>query len=185
MKLTIEQEAEIFKNLATYSITETAYKFGFDKRYSTINSIRNAVTAIKNKIRANPSAWGIPQSTVDLVDDAMRARRVDKPGKVPLVVKEQEKRQIGTLIEGVRDGAWELIDKKIKMIGKSRKALRETTLQQLGTIAGIAFDKTQIIKGEATEHIAVRAKIAPNLPPEDLLKLVLAQRQEINDTNNK
>lgn len=182
---TKEEEVEVFKALATYSITEVAYKFKLDRFYSTPNSLRNAVTAIKNKIKANPANWGVPQTTVDIVENAMRARMVDTPGKTSLAIKNKEKKEIGNVIQDVRDRAWGLIDRKLNLIGKSRKALKEVTLQQLGTIAGIAFDKAQIIRGEATEHIAIKAKIDKDLTPEQLLTTVLQQREQINDINNK
>lgn len=187
MKLTKEQEVEIFKALATYPITKVGYKFELDKRYTNINTMRNFVITIKNKIAANPSAWNVSQETVDMVKKAMDERRVDHSNGTDVLIAEREalKKENSNIIQNVRDNAWELINRKINMIGKSRKMLRETTLQQLGTIAGIAFDKVQIMKGEATENIAVRAKIDKNLNPDDLLKLVLKQREDVNESNNK
>lgn len=185
MRLPKEKEVEIFKALASKSTGQVGLDFGLDKTFSTMNSVRNAVTAIKNRISANPAEYGVSQEVVDLVNKAMKNRNVDKRVDVPLAVKQKEAQGITNVIESVKNGAWALIDKKIKMTAKSTKLLKETTFQQLGTIAGIAFDKHQIIKGEATENIAVRAKIDKNLSPEELLNVVLAQRQENNDSNNK
>ena len=85
----------------------------------------------------------------------------------------------------VRDKAWSLIDKKLDMLAKSPKKLREIQFGQLGTLGGIAFDKVQILRGEATSHIALKAKVEQNLTPEQLMQVVLKQREEVNEINNK
>ena len=47
----------------------------------------------------------------------------------------------------------------------------------LATTVGILFDKGQIIQGEATENVAVLAKIKSDMSPEEMMDAVLKMRE--------
>ena len=63
------------------------------------------------------------------------------------------------------------------MLNKSRKALNQQSLPALTTAFAILFDKSQIIKGEATEHVAVMGKIDSDIKPEQAIDMVLKMRE--------
>ena len=42
----------------------------------------------------------------------------------------------------------------------------------------MSFDKSQIVRGQATEHIAMKAKITKDLSPTERLELVMKYREK-------
>lgn len=178
MKLTQEQEAEIFRHLAYKSAYETGLEFELDKTYTDAKAVRNAVTNVYLKVKKNPAKWGVTEDVLKLVADAMANRQlVQTRNNLPMAEKEIEQGDIKVLVTGVRDKTWRLIDRKLQRASKSNKKLDAIGLRELGTLAGIAFDKAQIISGQATENIALMGKIEGNINPQDALDLVLKMRE--------
>lgn len=176
--MTDEESAEIFKNMAYQSSYETGLKFGFEKHYKDAKSIRNAVNNIYQRVSKNPERFGISQDVMKIVKDAMANRALVRiSNNIPKAEAEIDSKDIKNTLSGVRDKAWMLIDRKLTRASKSNKRLDDISLQQLGTIAGIAFDKSQILSGQATENIAVMGKIEGNINPQDALDLVLRMRE--------
>lgn len=176
--MTQEVEADIFRHLAYKSAYETGLEFKLDQSYKDAKAIRNAVTAIYNKIKKNPDKWGVNGEVLNLVKDAMANRQiVQARNNIPIAEKEIETGDIKVLVTGVRDKTWRLIDRKLQRASKSNKKLDAIGLRELGTLAGIAFDKAQIISGQATENIALMGKIEGNINPQDALDLVLRMRE--------
>lgn len=178
MKLTQEVEADIFRHLAYKSAYETGLEFELDKIYADAKGVRNAVNNIYAKVKKNPTRWGVTSDVLTLVADAMANRQLSQVrNNLPMAEKEIEQGDIKVLVTGVRDKTWRLIDRKLQRASKSNKRLDAIGLRELGTLAGIAFDKAQIISGQATENIAVMGKIEGNLNPADALALVLKMRE--------
>lgn len=178
MKLTQDKEADIFRHLAYKSAYETGLEFELDKVYTDAKAIRNAVTNIYNKVKKNPVRWGVNPDVLKLVADAMANRQVTQTkSAMPMAEKEIEAGDIKALVIGVRDKTWRLIDRKLQRASKSNKKLDSISLRELGTMAGISFDKAQIISGQATENIALMGKIEGNINPQDALELVLKMRE--------
>lgn len=178
MQLTQEQEVQLFRHLAYKSSYETGLDFGFDKYYKDAKAIRNSVINIYNRIKKNPAKYGIGDDVVTLVQDAMGNRAlVRDTNNIPKAEKEIETGDIKASVLGVRDKAWRLIDRKLQRASKSNKKLDQIGLRELGTLAGIAFDKAQVISGQATENIALMGKIEGNIDPQAALDLVLKMRE--------
>lgn len=174
-----EIEIEVFKSLAYKSTLETGLAFGLDKTYKDNKAVRNAVTQIYRKVKDNPAKYGITADTRQIVLDAMAHRSiVTSRTEISKAETEIESGDIRTLVMGVRDKTFRLIDRKLTRVGKSKKALDQVSFRDLGTIAGIAFDKSQIIMGQATEHVAVMGKIEGNINPADAIDLVLRMREK-------
>lgn len=185
MKLTPEQEVAIFRSLAFKSALETGLEFGFDKHYKDNKAVRNAVTVLYQKVRKEPAKYGVGTDVVQLVCDAMAHRSITKATReVSAAEKEIDSGDIKTMLIGVRDKTLRLIDRKLTRAGKSNKRLDAISFRDLGTIAGIAFDKAQIIQGQATEHVALMGKIEGNIDPEKAIDLVLRMR-ELNISKKK
>ena len=193
MKFGEEKQAEIFKKLAYGSAYQVGLEYGFDKVYSSAVSIRNAVTAIKAKIKNHPDRYekyGINKEVLELVAAASAQRNVDKrPTQVSSIVEQSiNKDDIKALVTSIRDKSFSLIDRKLDMVSKSRKKLDNISFKELGVIAGISFDKGQILKGEATENIAVMARVDKKLSHEDALEMVAKLREKntiANELRNK
>jgi len=188
-----EKQAEIFKKLAYGSAYQVGLEYGFDKVYSSPKSVRNAVSAVKTKVKNNPAKYekfGITTEVLDLVAEASAKRNVAGPNAQSRSLAEQrlDSQDIKALMGGIRDKTFNIIDRKLDMVGKSRKKIDSISFKELGVIGGIAFDKSQILKGEATENIAVMAKIDKNISADDALALVGKMREvnsEANDVRNK
>jgi hypothetical protein len=180
MVLTPEKEGAIVRALANKSALHVGLDFGFDKHYSSTQKVRNAVNNLYKKVRRDPSKYGISDEVMSMIASAMSTRTLTTTqNNTPSLAEQKiDSRDIKTVVESVRGKAWRLIDKKLERYENSKKRLDEISFQQLGTIAGISFDKAQILQGKATEHIAVLGKLDENLSPEDMLKLALKAREE-------
>lgn len=178
MELTVVQEAEIAKALAYKSSYEVGLQFGFDKHYKDSKAIRNSVMNIYRKVKKSPEKYSVSTEVLSVVADAMGHRNILGAKKeIAVAEKEIEGGSIRDLVVGVRDKSWRLIDRKLQRASKSNKRLDAVSFRDLGTLAGISFDKSQIITGQATEHIAVMSKIEGNIKPEDALDMVLKMRE--------
>lgn len=182
MRFGKEKEVEIFKALAQKSTYQVGLDFGFDKVYKDSRAVRNAVTSIFNKVKNNQSEYGISNEVLEVVQNGMALRKQSVVGS-PTSLREKQEVDIKDLVTNIRDKAFVLIDKKLDRISNNKKKLDEVSFKELGTIAGISFDKTQILKGEATEHIAVLAKVDTNISADEALKLALQSRENNVDVN--
>ena len=186
MKLGKAKEAEVFKMLAYKTAAEVGLEFNFDKVYTNKNSLTTAVGSIKAKVKNNPDDYrefGITDEVLDIVRKAAEERNIS-PGKRREVYQKLDlEMELSPRISAIAGKSFALIDRKLDMVSKSKKLLNNTSFKDLGIIAGIAFDKGRIMRGEATEHIAVMAKIEKNMSPEDALKMV-AEMRELNSQKN-
>ena len=185
MRFGKEKELEIFKALATQSTFKVGVMFGFDKVYKDTRAVRNAVTAIYNKVKNNPADYGISEDAIVMVQDAMMERKTAVVGsKVTMAEKEDFSRDIKDVVTGIRDKTFKLIDKKLNRVANSSKKLDAISFKDLGIIAGISFDKSQILRGEATETITVMSKIDKSLSPNEIINLALSTREQNVDKNS-
>ncbi len=193
MKFGEQKQAEIFKKLAYKSAYQVGLEYGFDKVYNSTASIRNAVTAIKTRVKNNPDIYGkfgVTKEVYEVVAAASATRNVAgvNANKPSIVEQNIDKGDIKALMGSIMNKTFGLIDRKLDMVSKSRKKLDSISFKELGVIGGISFDKSQILKGEATQNIAVMAKIDKNITPEDALHMVTKMREintEKNDLRNK
>jgi hypothetical protein len=186
MKYGKEKEVEIFKALATQSTLKVGLMFGFDKVYKDTRAIRNAVNGIFNKVKNNCEEYGINQEVVDLVQEGMTQRKLAIQSNTPVTLAEanDEKFDIKNVVSGIRDKTFHLIDKKLNRLANSTKKLDAVSFKDLGIIAGISFDKSQILRGEATETITVISQLDKNLPPSEIISLALQAREQNVDKNS-
>lgn len=187
MKFGKDKEAEIFKALATASTLKVGIAYGFDKVYKDTRAIRNAINAISTKVRNNAEAYGLSQDVVDLVLAAMQERKVVTirgSESSSLQEKIELKSDIKDVVTNIRDKTFSLIDKKLDRLKNSTKKLDAVSFKDLGIIAGISFDKSQILRGEATETITVISQIDKNLSPNEIINLALSSREQNVDKNS-
>ncbi len=178
IQLTEAKKAALFKKLATNTLTEVGMEMGFDKHYKSMKSMKGAVYRIYNEVRATPSVFGMSNDTVDLVVSNVSKRSVSS--REPESLREDmelKSSDIKTMIINGRNAAMNLINRKLDYLQKHPKALKDTSITQLGTLFGIIFDKGQIISGQATEHVAVMSKIDKDMKPDAAISMVLKMRE--------
>ena len=174
------QKRQLFRLLATKSQYQAGVEFELDKYFKTSVGLMNFVNGVYREVKANPVKFGVAEEVVQLVEDGMLARQTAKPGA--LLIQNHEKVDEKELVVGAKKKAWFLLNKKLDHLISNRKAFKNETILNLAKIAGISFDKSQIVRGEATEHIAMQSKIDPNITAqaaiEQLMRLREAQHRD-------
>lgn len=185
MKLTDEKKGLLFKTLGSKSLYETGVEYGFDKHYKDVRAVNNAVYKIYQQVKIEPEKFGISNDILEMVVSNVSNRNL---GKRDGVLKEKQevldKQDIKELTISGRKKAMEILHAKMDRISKSKKKLDETPITSLAQVFGILFDKSQIIQGQATENVAVLAKIDKNISPEEAIAAVLKMR-EINNVEKE
>lgn len=184
VNLNEQRKAGLFKHLVNHSLYDTGIEFGFDKHYKDPTAVKNAVyrvyrevaMEIENDLEGNKYSMGA--DILELVKTAVSGRSVATAPKVTLIEKKGEG-DIKELALSTRDQAASLLFRKMDMIASSRKKLNDVSLSVLATTFGILFDKAQIIQGQATENVAVLARIDKEMTAEESLDFILKVR-EIN-----
>jgi hypothetical protein len=181
MNLTETQKHSIFKSLATKSKFVVGMEFGFDRYYKTNQGVINAVSKVMNEVKKNPEKFAISSEIMDMVERGIDTRRrIKNPS--PLVPNDPGQVDERDLVLGAKKKAWVLLNKKLDYLSKHNKAFQAESIMSLAKLAGIVFDKAQIVSGEATEHIALRAKVDSNITPGEALTQLLSFR-EAQSTN--
>ena len=183
MKLSIDKKAALFKKLASGTLYEVGVEFELDKHYKDATAVRNGVYKIYREVSNDPDKFFVSPDTVDLVVAAVSSRKVATKTNTHTTLAEKHEeiknQDIKELTLASRDQAGRLISKKLDYIEAHPKALAYESLVNLGKIFGILFDKSQIIQGQATEHVAVMSKLDSNMSPEEALAAVLKSRELI------
>lgn len=182
MKLPDSKYSFVFKSLATKTLYETGLEFQLDKHYKDSRAVTNAVYNIYRKVLAQPEKYAVLPETVELVKGVVSQRAVSAPSKTTHreVLDAESNPDIKELVLSGRKKAFQLLNLKMDRVMKSNKSIDEIGITALAQTFGILFDKAQIIQGEATENIAVLAKIDPNTTSEEALAAILKMR-EINN----
>lgn len=187
MKLAENKYAFVFKALSTKTLYEAGIQFGLDKYYKDSRAVTNAVYNIYRKVLADPQRYAVLPETVELVKGVVANRSVSKTANTTL----REKIDVDAnpdfkdLVLSGRKKAFVLLNKKMDRVMKSNKSIDEIGITALAQTFGILFDKAQIISGEATENVAVLAKIDRNMSSEDALATVLKMREKNNEEKDR
>lgn len=172
------------------SMFQAAVDVGIDKYFDSKNQINNFMYKTFLKVKADPEKYGVLPETVMEVDEAMARRNIgvtkrkaelledDQHDKISNI-KEADIRQIVTI---GRNKAAILMDRKMDMLLKSKKALAKENIVSLAKVFGIYFDKGQIVRGEATEHIAVLSRVDSNITPEQAMEELIKARERTMET---
>jgi hypothetical protein len=179
MTLSEEKKGLLFKMLASKSIYETGVEFGLDKHYKDSTAVKNAVYRIYRQVCTDPGKFSITPETVQLVSDIVSNRSVVTKTETTLREKKDElaNADFKTILLNGRQSAYRLLQSKMERIGSSKKRLDEVNVSSLAQVFGILFDKAQIIQGEATENVAVLAKVDKDMNPDDAIAMVLKSRE--------
>lgn len=181
MTISDDKKAAIFRALAGKTLYDVGIEFGVDKHYKDAVAVRNKVYQIYNAVKNDPEKYSVHPETVELVTSVVSGRKVAPRNESTLSDKQSalQTKDIKELTLGGRDSAIRLIHSKLGWLETHPKALMEEKLSDLGKIFGILFDKSQIIQGQATEHVAVMGKIDTNMTPEQALDAIVRSREVI------
>lgn len=182
MKLSDSTKRAIFKTLASKSQYATGLEFGFDKHFDSNVKITNAVNKVYRQVKEAPEKYALDAEILSIVEKGMEERRMS--GKSVLVeqnnnvaVTRLEALPERELVLGARKKVWVLLHKKLDAMAKNKRLFNSESLMSLAKVAGITFDKGQIVSGEATEHIAMKAKIDGNITSADALGELMRFRE--------
>lgn len=153
--------------------------------YNTQNSIRTNSYKLYKSL--DPKELDLSDDVVQGVKQAIEKRKISQKvtqheGIGGEILDPEDSK---ALVIGGRNKALMLLHKKMDQISKNKKALEDLSLSQLATTVGILFDKAQIMKGEATENIAVMAKIDQNMTPEQSLDMLLKMREKLSEDKHE
>jgi len=179
-KLTDETKGKMYKALASKSYAEVAVDFKIDVHYSSAAGYRNAVYRIAKEVENDPEKFGVTPDVVEIVKTSAEDRKsnpqanLTNPDETGLV----DFSNITEVTLTTRNKVGELIHKKLDYLTHNKKALEKVNLVQLTTAFGTLFDKARILQGEATENIAVKAKITKDMDPDEALDQLLNMREQ-------
>lgn len=185
------KKGAIFKALATKPLSEVGHEFDFDKYYKSQSGLRAAVHKIYTEVKTDPEKFALSKDTVDLVVQSMESRRMTRynPANTPTLRETKEandKKTFSELANEGRNKAIRILHKKLDRIDASRKKLDNVSAGELAKVYGILFDKSQIIRGEATEHVKVLSKnINDEMTPQERIDYVLKLREINNESKEK
>lgn len=181
MQLSTERKYAIFKSLANKPLLEVGLEFGFDKHFKDKMGVRQAVNRVYKEVLVDPEKYGLSEEVVSFVKESMAARKTitnKKPIEEFDDISRVDVNDIKGLLTKGRDKAAVLLHKKMDILSKSPKKLEKESIVNIAKVLGIMFDKSQIIQGEATEHIAVLAKVDDNLTPQQQMEMLVKLREK-------
>jgi hypothetical protein len=181
--LTDIQKGLLFKKLAGSTLVEAGLSFGLDKYYDSKIAIKNAVQRYYGQVLTDPDKYGVSDEIAKMVQDSMYERymnpvsnKVQVRGTGEFDLEHLDEKNL--VLRG-KKMSWLLLNKKLNAAAKSKKELDKVSIPALASVAGITFDKAQIVNGEATENIALRAKIDENISVDDAINEILKRRESV------
>lgn len=189
--LTDNRKSRIFIMCGDKNYTEVGYEFDLDKHYKTVSSMKDAVKKIFAAVKNEPEKYGITLERASEIVQKVEVRKtaglVTSKGASVAPLRETNMLISPSDIKGLtiasRNKAMKIMHEKLGRIEKSKRAIDDIGLGELAKVAGILFDKGQIIQGQSTENIAVMSKnIDKDLSPEDALDMVLRMRETEMET---
>ncbi len=180
LNLTGEKKRDFYLSLASLNYIEAAKQIGLGARYRTDSSLRAIGYRLFNTI--NPDELGISKDAQTIVRNAITNRKVKShelmnSNERSIMADVLDPDDTRKLIDGAKNKAVLALNKKFDYMLNSKKQLEDVSLSQLATAFGIVFDKSQILRGEATENVAIMAKIKTDMTPDEALKSLLNIRE--------
>ena len=170
------QKGKLFEALAGKSQYEVGIEFGLGDKFNNNVKLLNYVQSVVKEVREDPKKFDISKDVLRLVERGMENRKLSGKGK-PRELEVTGKLDAKDLVLTIRNKALVLLNKKLDYLAKHPRAFRGESIMQIAKVAGIAFDKAQIVKGEATEHIMLKAKIDDRITSEEAVTQLLKFRE--------
>lgn len=179
-KLTDKKIGQMVSALETKTLYEAGLDFELDKHYKDSRSVKSKVYQYYLKVRQDPTKFGVDPKTVEAITTRLQSRTLPAVREAKSLrekLDDENNKPFPELVLSGRVKAMKLVHAKLDRIGRSKKQIDETNLGTLIIAAGTLFDKGQIISGEATENVAVLARIKSDMSPEEAIDAVLRMRE--------
>lgn len=200
-KLPDDIKKDIFVDSAQLDYREIGKKYGYSALYANHATLTVKLSNIMKEVKTDPERFGLTADDVERIEAAkkLRIRGRLKPlqgmstrGSV-LPKSEKQTRNLEKVELEIKDNLLHARAKALALLHKKLDRVAEgdnidgIRIVELTTAFGTIFDKTQIVSGEATENVAIMAKIDSNMKPEDALKAILDMREEnqVNKNSKK
>ena len=174
-------KGNIVRSLASKSYADVGFDYKLDKLWPNVNTMRSNIYKIWCQVKAEPEKFGVSLEALEMVDKAMQERKIstnqDKTIKTKEVLGMIVEDDIKNLAIKGRDKSAVLIHKKMDHLSAHPKLLQQESLVNLAKVFSTFFDKAQIVQGQATENIAVLAKMDDNITPELAMEMLLKVRE--------
>ncbi len=176
------EKRAIYKDLATLSRYEVAKKYGLEKYYKKKSGMVSYIDRIYKEVSNNAEKFAIGSDLIEMVEDGFKNRATlvsgvtNKPYKIDKTPYEEM--DLKELVEGASNKLLTALNLKLDLVLTKKKALDSVQISALSLAAAQMFDKRRIIQGEATEHIALKAKIDRDMTPQEKLELVMKIREQ-------
>ena len=184
--LTDDVKRAIFKDLASVSQWEAGRRHSLDTMYKNKSTVVQTVAKIKNEVLQDPERFRITPEVIDLVEKALKDRKenmsvISQNSMIPTLASDTlDDMEIKDLVVRGSKKAWIGLNKALDTSLRSQQAMNRVPLGTWAKVAGIAFDKGQIVAGQATEHIELKARISKDLSPTERIELVLKMREAMS-----
>ncbi len=174
--------AAMYRAMRDKTLKEVANEFGLLEHYQ--GSLPKAVSFLHSqvyrKVSLAPEKYGVSEEFRKEVHDAISNRAVVKRNEDGLYFNNPTTKndESTNLITSLKDKVIKLAHAKVDRIMSSKKNIDEANMSTIFTSLGIIFDKSQIATGQATENIAMIAKVNDKLTAEEAMKIVLQNREQ-------
>lgn len=184
--LTDEEMAKMYRMLETHTFMNAALAMGLDKWYAK-NSLIPTAQKVIALVRSDLERFAIHPDTAKKIEFCISERNQTKMSRESALEKDlaAKNQDFKNILEDTRMGLLDILSRKVKRIGRSNKKIDEMNLGTLATTLAIIIDKTQLIRGEATENVAVLAKIDQTMTPEAALDMILKVRETNLEAKNQ
>lgn len=179
-KLTTKQIGSMITLLKTKTLYEAGLEFELDKHYKDSRSVKAGVYQYYRKVRMEPEKYGIPADEMQSIVTRLQSRVLPATVEAKSLrekLDDEANKPFPELVLSGRVKAMKLLHAKLDRIARSKKQIDDVNLSTIATTAGILFDKGQIISGEATENVAVLAKVKDNMTAEEAIDAVMRMRE--------
>lgn len=173
---------QIFESLATRSMHETGLYLGLGPKYKNSSSMIAGISRAFGRVMANPEHFGIPVEVAHQTDKIIKSRNSIASKslntlKLESNLKELDGKSFEELVMNNRVKAWTLLQLKMNDILSSKQKREKVSVGELAKVAGITFDKGQLVEGKATDHVALMAKVDTETTPEAAMQQILKMRE--------
>jgi hypothetical protein len=185
------KKALLFKQLATKTAYEAGIEFGLDKHYKNASTVSAAVIRVYNQVKNNPDKYLVSPDTVELVSTAVSARGASmRAGQARTTLREKlddaKSMSFEELTMSNRAKAAMLLSMRLDDALSSKKKREKVSLGEAAKVAGIMFDKGQLLEGKATDHVSLMGKIeTDSLTPEGAIDMIIKMREYNNAMQDK
>ncbi len=183
-------DLQAFNMSATMTHREIVRALDREKNYANMSAAVADISRRVNRVAKNPARYGVSSDKAEMTKSIVVNRNSltlnarNKEENIRNVTK-KEKKTIDQLVMEGRHKSWMVLNLKLDEAMRDPNKRSKVALGEIAKVAGITFDKGQLIDGKATEHVAVMSKFDnKDISREDAMNAVLKMR-ELNESQSE